>query len=161
ATGSIAAEDQGLYKVTDETRQAFAASGALNSKEWSDPRATSDLLKPLVEETGGGVQAVSISGQPAWRRVPVDGAMAGNGWLGLRQNADYTVTGVTNMPLLPSWAALLLALSLVMLAWRRESKQGCKAWSDRIAGQPRADRAQVGGEIIRKGTHMRRGFQVL
>ena len=122
ATGSIAAEDQGLYKVTDGTRQAFAASGALNSKEWSDPRATTDLLKPLVDETGGGIQPVSIAGQPAWRRVPADGAMAGNGWLGLRQNSDYTVTGVTNMPMLPSWAALLLALGLVMLAWRRESK---------------------------------------
>jgi hypothetical protein len=122
ATGSIAAADQGLYKVTDGTRQAFAASGALNSKEWSDPRASASLLQPLVDETGGGVQAVSINGQPSWRRVPVDGTMAGNNWLGLRQNADYTVTGVTNMPLLPAWVALLLALGLVMLAWRRESK---------------------------------------
>jgi hypothetical protein len=122
ATGSIPAAEQGLYKVADGTRQAFAASGALNSKEWSDPRASAELLQPLVDETGGGVQAVSISGQPTWRRVPADGAMAGSTWLGLRQNADYTVTGVTNMPLLPAWAALLLALGLVMLAWRRESK---------------------------------------
>ncbi|HKP26051.1 MAG TPA: hypothetical protein VJV39_19435 [Dongiaceae bacterium] len=122
ATGSIAAVEQGLYKVTDGTRQAFAASGALNSKEWSDPRATTSLLKPLVDETKGGVQAVSVDGQPTWRRVPFDGAMAGGGWFGLRQNADYTVTGVTNMPLLPAWVALLLALGLVLLAWRRESK---------------------------------------
>jgi hypothetical protein len=122
ATGSIAAAEQGLYKVTDGTRQAFAASGALNSKEWSDPRASASLLQPLVDETGGGVQAVSVAGQPNWRRVAVDSAMAGSNWLGLRQNADYTVTGVTNMPLLPAWAALLLALGLVLLAWRRESK---------------------------------------
>jgi len=122
ATGSIEAAEQGLYKVTDGTRQAFAASGALNSKEWSDPRATASLLQPLIEETKGGVQAVSIDGQPTWRRVPFDGAMAGGGWFGLRQNADYTVTGVTNMPLLPAWVALLLALGLVLLAWRRESK---------------------------------------
>jgi hypothetical protein len=26
------------------------------------------------------------------------------------------------MPLLPAWVALLLALGLVLLAWRRESK---------------------------------------
>lgn len=32
------------------------------------------------------------------------------------------MTGVTNMPLLPAWAALLLALGLVLLAWRRKSK---------------------------------------
>jgi hypothetical protein len=122
ATGSIEAVDQGLYKVSDGTRQAFAASGALNSKEWADPRASANLLQALVKETGGGVQPVSTVGQPIWRRVPVGGAMAGGGWFGLRQNADYTVTGVTNMPLLPGWAALLLALGLVMLAWRRESK---------------------------------------
>jgi hypothetical protein len=122
ATGSIAAAEQGLYKVSEGTRQAFAASGALNSKEWSDPRASAKLLQPLIEETGGGVQAVSMNGQPTWRRVPVDGTMSGSGWFGLRQNADYTVTGVTNMPLLPAWAALLLALGLVLLAWRRESK---------------------------------------
>ncbi len=122
ATGSIPAAEQGLYKVADGTRQAFAASGALNSKEWSDPRASASLLQPLVDETAGGVQAVSVRGQPTWRRVPVGGTMAGSNWLGLRQNADYTVTGVTNMPLLPAWVALLLALGLVLLAWRRESK---------------------------------------
>jgi hypothetical protein len=122
APGSLAAAEQGLYKVTDGSRQAFAASGALNSKEWSDPRATASLLQPLIDETKGGVQAVSVDGQPTWRRVPIDGAMAGGGWFGLRQNADYTVTGVTNMPLLPAWVALLLALGLVLLAWRRESK---------------------------------------
>jgi hypothetical protein len=122
AIGSIAAAEQGLYKVTDGTRQAFAASGALNSKEWSDPRASASLLQPLVDETGGGMQAVSVNGQPTWRRVPFEGTMAGSGWFGLRQNADYTVTGVKNMPLLPAWAALLLALGLVLLAWRRESK---------------------------------------
>jgi hypothetical protein len=122
ATGSVAATDQGLYKIADGTRQAFAASGALNSKEWTDPRASVMPLQPLVTETGGGVQPVSTAGQPTWRRVPVEGVMAGSGWLGLRQNGDYTVTGVNNLPLLPGWAALLLALGLVMLAWRRESK---------------------------------------
>ncbi len=122
ATGSIEASDQGLYKVSDGTRQAFAASGALNSKEWADPRAATTALKALVEETGGGIQMVSTAGQPIWRRMPAESAMTGSGWLGLKQNGDYTVTGVRNTPLLPAWAALLLTLGLVMLAWRRESK---------------------------------------
>jgi hypothetical protein len=122
ATGSAVGAEQGLYRVSDGARQAFAASGALNSKEWSDPRATGALLQKLVAESGGGIQQVSTSGQPVWRRVPTDGAMSGGGWLGLRQNSDYTITGITNMPLLPGWVALLLAIGLVMLAWRRESK---------------------------------------
>lgn len=122
ATGAIAAPDQGLYKVSDGTRQAFAASGALNSKEWADPRASVLPLKALIGETGGGVQAISKQGQPSWRRMPAGSAMAGAGWLGLKQNADYIVTGVRNTPLLPAWVALLMTLGLVMLAWRRESK---------------------------------------
>ncbi len=122
ATGSIEASDQGLYKVSDGTRQAFAASGALNSQDWADPRAATTALKALVEETGGGIQMVSTAGQPIWRRMPAESAMTGSGWLGLKQNGDYTVTGVRNTPLLPAWAALLLTLGLVMLAWRRESK---------------------------------------
>jgi hypothetical protein len=122
ATGSIEAPDQGLYKVSDGTRQAFAASGALNSKEWADPRAATTSMQPLVEESGGGIRMVSTDGQPIWRRMPAESAMAGSGWLGLKQNGDYTVTGVRNTPLLPAWAALLLTLGLVMLAWRRESK---------------------------------------
>ena len=122
ATGAITASDQGLYKVSDGTRQAFAASGALNSKEWSDPRASALPMKALIEETGGGVQTISTQGQPNWRRMPAGSAMAGAGWLGLRQNDDYTVTGVRNTPLLPGWVALLATLALVMLAWRRESK---------------------------------------
>ena len=122
ATGSIEAPDQGLYKVSDGTRQAFAASGALNSKEWADPRAATTAMQALVEESAGGIRMVSTEGQPIWRRMPADSAMAGSGWLGLKQNGDYTVTGVRNTPLLPAWAALLLTLGLVMLAWRRESK---------------------------------------
>ena len=122
ATGSVAATDQGLYKVSDGTRQAFAASGALNSKEWSDPRASPAPMRALLAETGGGVQMISTQGQPSWRRMPADSAMAGAGWLGLKQNEDFTVTGVRSTPLLPGWVALLMTLALVMLAWRRESR---------------------------------------
>jgi hypothetical protein len=46
----------------------------------------------------------------------------GQGWIGLRRNADHTVTGITAMPLLPPWLALPLVLGLAILAWRREGR---------------------------------------
>jgi hypothetical protein len=48
--------------------------------------------------------------------------MAGPGWIGLRRNADHTVTGITALPLLPPWLALPLVLGLAILAWRREGR---------------------------------------
>jgi LPXTG-motif cell wall-anchored protein len=48
--------------------------------------------------------------------------MAGHNWIGLRQNDDYTVTGVSEMPLLPALAALILLLGAFLAAWRREGR---------------------------------------
>jgi LPXTG-motif cell wall-anchored protein len=40
----------------------------------------------------------------------------------LKQNQDYVVTGIDQSPLIPAWAALLLALGAVLLAWKREGR---------------------------------------
>jgi hypothetical protein len=118
----LKADVSGLYKVSDNERVAFAASGALNSKEWQDPRATPSRLAPLARETGGRIVTLLSDGQPTWRRVAADGAMSGQGWLGLRRNEAYTVTGIKETDLLPAWAALLFCLGLIVAAWRRESR---------------------------------------
>ena len=47
---------------------------------------------------------------------------AGRNWLGLRQNGDFVVTGVSETPLLPGLGALILALGAFLLAWRREGR---------------------------------------
>ena len=41
---------------------------------------------------------------------------------GLRRNSDYVVTGFGEVPLLPGAAALLLAIGLLIAAWRREGR---------------------------------------
>jgi len=38
----------------------------------------------------------------------------------LRANGDYTVTGFSEVPLLPGIAAVLLILGALLAAWRRE-----------------------------------------
>ena len=49
-------------------------------------------------------------------------AAAGRNWIGFRANGDYVVTGLTETPLLPAIAALLLALGTLIAAWRREGR---------------------------------------
>src|SRR5215470_5336119 len=122
AAGVIAAPESGLYRVTDGTHRAFAASGDLNPIELADLRSTSDVMKPIVTATNGGIVRLATDGVPDIRQVRPGRDTAGRGWIGLRSNADYVVTGVDQAPLLPALVVLLLGLGATMLAWRREGR---------------------------------------
>ena len=59
---------------------------------------------------------------PDIRRVSPGRAASGHNWMGLRQNGDYLVTGFSEIPLFPALAAVLLAIGLLIAAWRREGR---------------------------------------
>lgn len=122
ATGSLPAAEQGLYRVSDEGEDAFAALGEINSLEFEDPRASPAPLQPLLAASGGGAAVFPLEGTPELRRVGPDDDRAGNGWFGLIRNGDYVVTGIDRAPLLPPWVALILAAGLLLAAWRREGR---------------------------------------
>ncbi len=119
---SMPIEESGLYRLTDGTNTALAAAGALNPIEMSDVRATDEKLSPAISATGGGLFWVGPGTIPDIRRVAPERAASGRGWLGLRANGDYIVTGVHETPLLPGLLALFLALGTFILAWRREGR---------------------------------------
>jgi hypothetical protein len=119
STGTLTIAEMGLYRVTDGSRTALAAAGPLNPVEFANVRTTPDKLAPIVTATGGGIFWAS-SGIPEVRRVSPDRAAAGRNWMGLRANGDYTVTGLSETPLLPGVAALLLIVGGLIAAWRRE-----------------------------------------
>jgi hypothetical protein len=112
----------GLYRISDGKHTALAASGPLNPIEYADVRTTDEKLGPLAEASGGGVFWVGDGAMPEVRRVSPGRSAAGHGWLGLRRNGDYVVTGFGEVPLLPGIAALLLAIGLLIAAWRREGR---------------------------------------
>ena len=121
-TAILPADEIGLYRVTDGTRTAFAARGSLNPLEFSDLRATPDLMAPIVEASGGAVHRIAETGIPSLRLVRPGRDTMGRDWIGLRRNNDYVVTGVERIPLLPGALTLLLALGAAMLAWWREGR---------------------------------------
>ena len=123
---SLEAREPGLYHFTDGVRVALAAVGALNPIEMADVRATEERLKPVVVASSGRIQWL-VDGLPDIRRVSPGGdaggrSPSGRDWIGFRANSDYIVTGVTQFPLLPGIAVFLLALGVLVLAWRREGR---------------------------------------
>ena len=126
ATGSTVISQPGLYRITDGKLNAMAAVGSLNAKEMEDVRTTDAKLKAVVEANQGSF-AWLADGVPEIRRVGREdrthgGAFGGAAWIGLRQNGDYVVTGIRELPLMVGFAALLLAMLPLLFAWRREGK---------------------------------------
>ncbi len=122
STGSLPIGEMGLYRVSDGTRTALAAAGPLNPVEFADVITTPEKLAPIVAATGGGTFWVGSGTIPEIRRVAADRAAAGRNWMGFRANGDYTVTGFSQMALLPGIAALLLIVGGLLAAWRREGR---------------------------------------
>ncbi|MGE5270859.1 MAG: hypothetical protein ACM3JG_14425, partial [Thiohalocapsa sp.] len=120
--GTLAISQMGLYRVSDGSRTTLAAAGPLNPVEFADVRTTAEKLAPVVKASGGGTFWSGDGTIPEIRRVSPGRAAAGHNWLGLRQNGDYLVTGFSETPLFPAVAALLLAIGLLLAAWRREGR---------------------------------------
>ncbi len=119
--GTTKAGELGLYRLSDGTLKAVAASGPLNPKEVADMRATDSILSDPTRATGGSVHWLQ-DGMPDIRRVSRGATASGESWIGLRNNAAYRVTSVEQMPLLPAWIAFFLLIGSLMLAWRAEGR---------------------------------------
>lgn len=122
ASASIAAEEPGLYRVSDGTRTALAAAGALNPREFEDARSSAEPLAPLVEASDGGALRLAETPTPRLRKVSEGRDRHGDDWLGLVARDEYLVTGVSQTPLLPAYLLLLLTLGAGLLAWHREGR---------------------------------------
>ncbi|MEE2761502.1 MAG: hypothetical protein VYE18_08665 [Pseudomonadota bacterium] len=121
ARATLTVKDTGLYRITDGRRNTMVAVGQLNPPELSDLRATPQLLAPVVKANGGGVAWIG-DGLPGFRRTKPGRSGAGRGWFGLTRNGAYVVTGVRQIPLLPSLFFLFLAAGSIMVSWLREGK---------------------------------------
>ena len=122
ASATVEVDEVGLYRVTDGRRSGVAAVGSLNPVEYADVRATDELLGPVAEATGGALVWLARDGIPSIRHVRPRRETAGQGWIGLRRNGQYLVTGVNQLALLPPLLVLVLVLGGFALAWRHEGR---------------------------------------
>ncbi len=122
ARATIVVDEPGLYRLSDGRREAIAAVGEVNPLEFSDLRASADVLAPFARATGGAVRWLADGPTPRLRMVRPGRDTAGRDWIGLHANDDYVVTGIRQAPLMPAWLVLALALGGLMLAWRAEGR---------------------------------------
>lgn len=125
-TAVFVAEKPGLYRLTDGERSTLAAVGAVNPTETADVRTTDKLMRPVAEASGGQIAWLQ-DGMPELRRVRPGRDMGGQisatrHWIGFRANGDYVVAGVAQTPLMPGLLTFLAALTLLLIAWRREGR---------------------------------------
>ncbi|WP_340116945.1 hypothetical protein [Pelagibius sp. 7325] len=120
SSATIAAEANGLYRITDGTLTTLAAVGPLNPLELRDPRSSGALAEPLVDASGGTVRRLEGNDLPALRKVAADRDRFGRDWIGLKRGGGYVVTGVLQIPVLPALLVLCLSLAAAVLAWQRE-----------------------------------------
>lgn len=112
--------EPGLYHITDGNRTALAIAGPVNPKEFKDVRATGELMDPVARATGGQVRWLEDGGVPDLKRVEEGRRAWGSSWLGLERNRASIVIDTKSTSLLPPLVALLLALGIFILGWRRE-----------------------------------------
>jgi hypothetical protein len=121
-TARFTAAETGLYHFADDNHTTVAAVGAINPREFADVRGTSDLLQPIVDESGGRVTWLADDGTPDIRRVRGGSNAGGRDWIGLFRNDSYFVTGVRQVSLLPAIAVLILLIGGLMFSWYREGR---------------------------------------
>ena len=124
-SATIPAGELGLWQATDGTLKALINVGPTNPKEFSEVTSTPDMLKPLVQATGGDAQRVADGSSVALPRiVPVrsSGIFHGDGWMGVRMRDASVVKGVGVLPVFAGLIGLLLLLGAFAATWLREGR---------------------------------------
>ena len=134
---TLSANQAGLYKFETEASigklTAIAHAGVADPREMSEVTATTEILSPLIEKTGGGVFWTKSSGllassDPTSVSVPrvtmlsAARVFSGSNWMGLKDRNAYVTRGVKLTPMFAGFAALAALLFLMALAWWREGR---------------------------------------
>jgi uncharacterized membrane protein len=119
------AKRSGLYRAIDGERVAFANVGPANPREFRDVISTTELLQPLLEQTGGSARRLEQSGGftvPRIIDIRSGTRFAGNDFIGLKPSEAYVVKGAGLTPIALGFLGLALLLGSAILTWLREGR---------------------------------------
>src|SRR5712672_837261 len=122
---TLPANELGLWQATDGTLKALINVGLTNPNLFSNVTATTEMLKPLAQATGGDARrVVDGSSLDMPRIVPVraSGIFRGDGWLGVKMRDASVVKGVGVLPVFAGLIGLLLLLGAFAATWLREGR---------------------------------------
>ncbi|EDM72913.1 hypothetical protein RAZWK3B_01795 [Roseobacter sp. AzwK-3b] len=112
----------GLYRLENGEQSAVIGLGPAAPVEFEQTIASASALQPVLERTGGGAKALE-DGLPRIREVREGRPASGRGWIGITPRGAFETASVTQTPLLPAWAVLLLISGLILGGWLREGRR--------------------------------------
>ncbi len=102
-SGNVSTQDSGVWKITQGNLTTYAVKNLANAREYQNLAATSARLAPFSR----GVIWLGQNPRPSLASF-------------LTPRHAYRVIGSRDIPLLPPWPALIIAISLLLTAWWRE-----------------------------------------
>jgi hypothetical protein len=122
---TIHAHELGLWRATDGKLTALANLGPANPREFTEVTSTPDVVKPIVNATGGDARRIeAANGVNVPRIVPVHTSTTykGDDWIGLRMRDVSVVRGIGVLPIFAGMIGILLLLGSLALTWAREGR---------------------------------------
>ncbi|MGR4000534.1 MAG: hypothetical protein OD811_01885 [Alphaproteobacteria bacterium] len=109
-----------------DTLEDFALVGHNAGRELAEPFSTDNILRPIVEASGGRIMRLEGNPNPRLRRLRVQAesvsrSFSDGGRMAVLDKEASRVVGAFSTPLLPPLLALTIVLCLLLLSWRRES----------------------------------------
>jgi hypothetical protein len=124
-TGSVPANELGLWRATDGKLTTLVNIGPANPREFAEVTSTGDVLAPLAAATGGDVQRLADgSGVSLPRILPVRSTATfhGDGWIGLKMREASVVRSIGVLPIFAGLIGLLLLVGSLAATWAREGR---------------------------------------
>jgi hypothetical protein len=124
-TGSAETDEIGLYQIGNGDLKALAHVGPINAPEFADTVSTTEKLRPVAEESGGGARRLAgLTGISLPGIVPVrsTGDASGRDWIGLKTTNDSILKSVRRVPLFAGFFGLALLLLALGSMWYREGR---------------------------------------
>lgn len=120
----IEVSEIGIYQVTNGELTALTHIGPPNPKEFTNVISTTELLKSVIEKSGGKIQRVSkdASNLPRILSVRNGAATSGNGWIGLINTDATLLKGINRISLFSGLFGLALLIFAFAAVWTRESR---------------------------------------
>lgn len=124
-TARVTGTELGLHEVRVGDLVAFVSVGPANPREMQDVFSTTEMLRPVAEETGGSVRRLAEGdGPPVVPRIQIvrgEGRASGADWIGLRPSGSAIVRGVSVTPIALGFLGLALLLGALLAGWLAES----------------------------------------
>ncbi len=119
--GRIELKEIGIHRFNDSKVTTAAAIGSAEAKEMSDINSTETILRPITVQSGGGIVWMS-EGLPRIAKQKAGTVMAGSGFLAVKNNEQFRVTAVRELPLFTTLLSLVALLLFITGMWYSEGR---------------------------------------